>query len=271
MTGDRRRYMREACLISAHVRHGKRIYEGTVLNVCEDGAFVVTGAPFDEDASVQLRFRHPRTDATVKARAVVCRRVRPGQGQTGLGLRLLDELTSLEAHAGAVPSHSGTWSRPDAASQSGTWRRVDMEIASDTSGSFPSVEDISEPFAGPERRGPARHPAPQVRVRVQAAGELAITGAVQDAAEGGFSVATDRPPRVGKLVRVELDSHEGGRGAGVELTGRVIWIREETGLDGSPRAFGVQILHFGGSQHRLRYGEFLVFIKRREPRLKTVR
>ena len=75
---------------------------------------------------------------------------------------------------------------------------------------------------------------------------------VLEAGEGGISLASDRPPRVGRLVRVDLDSHLGHRSPGVTLTGRVSWRREE----GSP-AFGLQILHFGGAEHRARYNEFL--------------
>ena len=272
MTGDRRRYAREACLISAHVRLGKRIYEGTILNLCENGAFVATGAPFEEDASIQLRFRHPRTDATVKARAVVARRIRPGAGQTGLGLRLVDDLSSLEEAAGAVASHSGTWSRPEAASQSGTWSRVDMELAAATSsGGIPTVQDISTSFDGIERRNPPRVISPRLRVRLRAGGELPATGVMIDAAEGGCSVATDRPPKVGKLVRVELDNHEGVRAPAIELTGKVIWRREATGLDGSPKAFGLQILHFAGSDHRIRYQGYMSWLKERARNIVKVR
>lgn len=264
MTSDRRRYPREPCLISAHVRLGKRIHEGTILNICEDGALVLTGAPFEEDSSVQLRFRHPRTDATVKARAVVSRRVRPGGGRPALGLKLIDELCSLEEGAGAVNSHSGTWSRPEAASQSGTWSRLDMEIAETASDSMPTVEDISTSFDGIERRKPDRHPSPRIRVRLQTAGDPPGTGVVLNAADGGFSVATDRPPRIGKLVRVEVDSFEGLRAPPFEVTGKVIWRRSEPGLDGEPRAFGVQILHFSGAEHRLRYHKFLEHLELRE-------
>ena len=272
MLGDRRRYMREPCLISAHVRLGKRIYEGTVVNVCEDGAFVATGAPFEEDSTVQLRFRHPRTDATVKARAVVARRIRPGHGPAGLGLRLVDDLTSLEAEAGAVASASGTWSRPEAASQSGTWSRLDLdEQQSTSSGGIPTVEDISTSYEGEERRTPDRVRSPRLRVRLKAAGELPSTGMVTDAAEGGLSIATDRPPQVGRLVRLELDNHQGVRAPQVELTGEVVWRRAETGFDGSPRAFGVQILHFAGSADRLRYEEFIEFLKERARNIIKVR
>lgn len=272
MTGDRRRYTREACLISAHVRLGKRIYEGTITNVCEDGAFVATQAPFPEDTSIQLRFRHPRTDATVKARAVVARRIRPGQGQMGLGVRLIDDLSSLEEEAGAVASNSGTWSRPEAVSHSGTWSRVELEKASATSsGAIPTVDDISTSFDGVERRKPRRVRSPRLRVRLKAAGELPSTGIVLDAAEGGCSIATDRPPKVGRLVRLELDNHGGVREPQIELTGKVIWRREDTAVDGSPRAFGVQILHFAGSENRLRYGLFLTFLEDRERNIITVR
>jgi len=271
MTGDQRRYARESCLISAHVRLGKRIYEGTILNVCEDGAFVVTGAPFEEDSSVQLRFRHPRTDETVKARAVVCRRIRPGEGRPGLGLKLIDDLSSLEESGGAVSSRSGTWSRPEAVSHSGVWSRADLERKVTASGAIPTVEDISSSFDTDERPRAPRLSSLWVRVRLQTAGDAPGTGVVLDAAEGGFSVATDRPPRVGKLVRIEVDSHLGVRSPPMEVTGKVTWRRDEPGLDGTPRAFGVQILHFSGSEHRVRYEQYLAFLEQREASIIKVR
>jgi hypothetical protein len=271
MTGDRRRYSREACLISAHVRLGKRIYEGTILNVCEDGAFVVTGAPFDEDSAIQLRFRHPRTDGTVKARAVVCRRVRPGSGQPGLGLKLIDDLSSLEESGGAVSSKSGTWSRPEAVSHSGVWSRADLEREVTAPGATPTGDDISSSVQDGGRARAPRLPSLRVRVRLQTAGAPPGTGVVLDAAEGGFSIATDRPPRVGKLVRIDMDSHLGVRSPSLEVTGKVTWRRDEPGLDGSPRAFGIQILHFSGSQHRVRYEQYLAFLRQREANIIKVR
>ncbi len=271
MTGDRRRYPREPCLISAHVRHGKRIYEGTILNVCEDGAFVVTGAPFEEDSAVQVRFRHPRTDRTVKARAVVCRRIRPGEGRPGLGLELIDDLSSLEEEGGAISSKSGTWSRPEALSHSGVWNRAALERKATASGAIPTVEDISSSVDTQQRPRAPRLPSLRVRVRLQTAGAAPGTGVVLDAAEGGFSIATDRPPRVGKLVRIEVDSHLGVRSPPLEVTGKVTWRRDEPSLDGSPRAFGIQILHFSGSEHRQRYDQYLAFLRQRDASIIKVR
>ena len=252
MNEDQRRFPRESCLISAHLRLGKRLYEGTLLNVCEDGAFIATPAPLDEDTALELRFRHPRTDETVKARAVVARRIRPGQGRVGIGVKLIDDLSSLESAAGAQASSTGTWSRPELVSDSGSWGQTQRkkEVISGT------VPAVGEPESDRRLAG-ARVAGQRLQARHQAPGELPGSCTVLDLGEGGSTLASDRLPKVGRLVRIDLDSHLGGRAPGVSLTGRVTWRREE----GSP-SFGLQILHFGGSEHRIRFAELLAWARR---------
>lgn len=251
MSGERRRHPRESTLISCHVRAGKQIYEGTVMNLCEDGAFVATPAPLADETAIQLRFRHPRSHETVKARAVVAWRVRPGEGSLGIGVRLVDSLTALEPHSGAVASASGTWARPDLTGVSGIWSTVphprDHHTPNIHSGEFAPVGDgdLSE------RRGlstpdTGRAQAGRRRVSITQPGDHPVMALLQNVSEAGFSAACERPPPEGKLFRLEIPDE----GEAITLTGRVVW---RTNTSGGLRSFGAEIVQYGGSASRARY------------------
>ena len=97
--GDRRRFAREPCLVTVHLRIGTQIFEGTLVNISEDGAFMAIRRTVQDGTEVQVRFHHPWTDQAVTARAMVMRNVaQPGLGgpDAGIGLALLDTLTDLE-------------------------------------------------------------------------------------------------------------------------------------------------------------------------------
>ncbi len=100
MDGERRSCARDACLISAHVRDGSRLYDGTLLDISEHGTYLAARAPLEPGTEVQLRFRHPRTESIASVPAVVMRRVRPGESggcEPGVGLAFLHSLTRLES------------------------------------------------------------------------------------------------------------------------------------------------------------------------------
>jgi len=239
---ERRKYPREGCLISGHVRSGKRIYECTLVDICEDGCFAVTQAPFDPETLIQVRFRHPRSDELVKARAVVARRIRPGEGRVGVGLRLVDTLSSLEPAAGAAPSTSGTWSRPELVTRSGTWRTFDLENkVTDLTGEHETISDE-------ERRGAAnddtgRADAGRMRVQLQIGGGGRAMALLMNMSEGGFCAASEHPPPEGKLMRLELRY----RNQPVTVTAKVVWRSDRAG---GLRTFGARILQFGDTRSK---------------------
>ncbi len=237
---ERRRFPREGCLISGHVRSGKRIYEGTITDLCEDGCFVATPAVFDEDAAIQLRFRHPRTEQVVKARAVVARRVGPGAGRLGRGLRRVATQAKRAPHPRAIPSTSGTWSRPELLSRSGTWQAYDAGHT-DQIGAL-TGEEIGD------RRGVGtpdtdRTDGQKRRLSVHIAGSPPCMGLLVNASEAGFCAAAERCPPVGNLLSIQL-TH---RGRPIEVTAKAIWRSDAAG---GLRSFGAKILKFSGARDR---------------------
>ncbi|MCO4772275.1 MAG: PilZ domain-containing protein [Deltaproteobacteria bacterium] len=237
---ERRRYPREGCLITAHVRSGKRIYEGTIVNICEDGCFVQTTAPLDDDATLQLRFRHPRTDATVKARAVVARRVKPGQGSMGLGLKLIDTLGMLEPGSrGVEESPSGTWSRQELLSRSGTWAAYDAGDRHDTGGRTGTLHQAIGDRRGVHTEDTGRTDAGRRRVRIQVAGGSPSMALLFNMSERGFSAGSERAPIVGKLLRLDLE----WEGRTASCTAKTIW---RSDVPGGLRTFGATVVQFSG-------------------------
>jgi len=250
---ERRQYPRMTCLISAHVRKGTKIYEGTVTNLCEDGCFVISSAPFDEDAPIQLRFRHPRTDTVVKSRAVVQRRVKPGEGRMGLGLTLVDTLSALEPSAGATVSSSGTWSRPELATRSGTWATFDAGGSTDRITSTGPSDTTHQKIV--DRRGmstedTARTDAGRRRVKIELSGGAPVMGLLDNISEGGFSASAEPCPPLGKLFRMSF-SYDGRN---VELAAKVTWRAD---AQGGLRGFGAIILKFAGKQDHLAWNDLL--------------
>ncbi len=251
---ERRKYPREGCLISGHVRAGARIYECTLVDICEDGCFAVTPAPFDSESMIQVRFRHPRSNELVKARAVVARRIRPGEGRMGLGLRLVDTLGSLEPASGAQSSSSGTWSRPELATRSGTWSRYDLgQGVASLTGEHEIASDI-------ERRGKrtddtSRTDAGRVRVQLQIGGGGRAMALLINMSEGGFCAASEHPPPEGKLMRLETRY----RNQLIAVTSKVVW-RSDTAA--GLRTFGARILQFGDSGSKESWAHMLASLRR---------
>lgn len=254
---ERRRYPREGCLITAHVRMGKRIFEGTIIDICEDGCFVASTAPFDEDSPLQIRFRHPRTNQIVKARTVVARRVNPKDGRIGLGLKLIDTLEMLGQSTGLTASSSGAWSRPELATQSGTWSTYaqDRRAQAEKKGRG----ELWSPEAG-DRRGlhtedTDRTEAGRIRTRLQVAGTHPTMALLLDVSESGFCTTTTPCPPIGKLLKIEFTHQE----AAISVTAKAIWRSN----DGGPRRFGATILKFGGHDDREGWHAMLATLRHR--------
>lgn len=251
MSGDRRRFAREQCLISAHLRVGTKIHEGTLVNVGEDGAFCATHAAVEPGAAVQVRFRHPWNDEPVTAAAVVMRRSRPGDGlgpQAGVALALLDSLSDLEDTTANVSLSDSL--PPEAMRNLRDLRKRALSANVERSGGHPTV--ISGP--SPTVSGP--HPRPNaVTCTFEATGHAASPGTLRDITPTGFMVATLLPPVAGRLVRVEIDPvAEGVHPA--RIAGEVLWTSADPD-DPRGQGFGLQILHFLSSADERRYLDLL--------------
>ena len=254
---NRRRHPRQQSLISAHVRYGKRIYEGTIVDISEDGCFVATAAPIERDTAIQLRFRHPRTEEMVKSRAVVARRVRPGAGRLGLGLRLIDTLGRLEPAAGSPhASTSGTRPHPGFDSRVGTRAASGAGSARRPGGG----QKRRQAKVG-DRRGAANEDTDRVdagrrRVRIQQAGGVPTMGVLLNMSERGFSAASERAPPVGKPFRLEIDLEDSRK---ITMAAKCTW---RSDVPGGLRSFGGALLQFSTHEAAVAWADLLTALRR---------
>lgn len=260
--GDRRRFTREPCLITVHLRIGTRIYEGTLVDISENGAFMATRRPLEAGAQVQVRFRHPRTEQTVTARALVVRSAGSGEAQgreAGLGLHLLDTLTDMEV---AVATSSGSFPRLPPDQVEHLRRAAGIATAARPEGvSTPKQQQERKPAEVTEARS-TRHESPPLQVGFQASDRPNGKGTLGNVSSGGLQVICQDPPEVGRLVRLEIV--EGlGRGS-LRIAGRVVWSSPVATAD-RPQGFGVRILHFLSAADERRFAGFLIDVKDRGP------
>jgi hypothetical protein len=245
--GDRRKFARETCLLSAWLRDGSRLQEGTILNIAEDGAYLATRAFAEVGQTLQLRFRHPWSEDQVTARVQVVRRVAHGSSggpQQGLALQLLDTLSHLEE---SPSSASG----PNPALQSSPDLRRDAAEAF----SFAAARSSRPP--GPKR--PPRILTPGLRVSYAAGGKQEGSGTLVNANRGGLAIACPLPPGAGRLVRLELEAEAGA--PPLRLAAKIVWASAEPD-GGRPAGFGVSILHFLSHGHEKRFEAFLQRLQR---------
>lgn len=261
MSGDRRQFAREGCLISAHLRVGTRIYEGTLVNISENGAFCATHSSVEAGAAVQIRFRHPWNDEAVTAAGVVMRRSQTGDGlgpQSGVALALLDSLSDLEdSNANVSLSDSLV---PGAMSAMRALRSRAVTDEAGRSGGHPTIT------SGEYDTASGRHPqlaraVGAVTCTFEATGRATTTGEVKGLTSSGFTVLTTDPPDAGRLVRIEIDPAVADTHP-TRMAGKVLW---SSATDANPRAvgFGVQILHFLSSADERRFGELLAAVEAR--------
>ncbi len=258
MSGDRRKFVREGCLISAHLRVGTRIYEGTLVNISEQGAFFATRLPVETGSAVQIRFRHPWTDEAVTAAGVVMRRSQGGDGlgpQNGVALALLDSLSDLEdtdanvsLSDSLVPGSMSTLRKLRSRARTDEARR---------SGSHPTIEVESGPHPIPS----GLSPRPPIRTGArtctfEGTGRSPTAGDLQSLSSGGFAVLTADPPDRGRLVRVEIDPPDSNTFP-TRIAGKVTW-SSATDTDARAEGFGIHILHFLSSADERRYQDILL-------------
>ncbi len=250
---DRRRHPRRQSLISAHVRYGTRIYEGTIVDISKDGCFVATPAPVERENAIQLRFKHPQTKEMVKIRAVVARRVRPGSGRLGLGLKLIDTQGRLEhANRNLQASTSSTRSRPGFVSRAGTPGAYGGSHPRRPTG---EVEPVHSEVGDRRDAATDRVDAGRRRIRIQQAGGVATMGFLLNMSERGFSAASERAPPVGKLFRLELD-HEDNRNT--TMAAKCTWRAE---APGGLRSFGGTLLQFSSHEAAEAWADLLASLR----------
>jgi len=263
--GDRRRFAREPCLVTVHLRIGTQIFEGTLVNISEDGAFMAIRRTVQDGTEVQVRFRHPWTDQAVTARAMVMRNVaQPGLGgpDAGIGLALLDTLTDLEENQATT---SGSFPQLQK-EQVEMLRAKARERAALQSSRFTPDRPIPIPRQAPapadssKPARPARHATPALQVLFHASGRRNSYGTLGDISAGGLQVLCDAPPEQGRLVRLEIV--EGSGQPNLRIAGRVTWANEDAEGE-RPRGFGVRILHFLSAADERRFASFLIELKER--------
>lgn len=261
--GDRRRFAREPCLLTVHLRLGTHIYEATLVNISENGAFLAIRRSVQEGTEVQVRFRHPWTDKAVTARAMVMRNVSaPGLGgpDAGLGLALMDTLSDLD---GDVATSSGSFPQIPK-DQVELLRAKAQQTASLRSARFTPDRPLPVAKARPvapdngKPHRPERHHAPALQIVFHASGRRNSLGTLGDISAGGLQVLCDAPPEPGRLVRLEIV--EGPTQPNLRIAGRVTWSHEEPEGD-RPRGFGVRILHFLSAADERRFASFLIELK----------
>lgn len=262
MSGDRREFAREGWLISAHLRVGTRIHEGTLINISEKGAFCATRSLVEAGAAVQVRFRHPWTDDAVTAAGVIMRRSTGGDGlgpQAGVAIALLESLSGLEdSDANVSLSDSlvpGTIS---------TLRQLRERAVTDEAG---RSGDHATVTSGPHDIISGSHPLPaanedgRITCTFEATGRPTTVAELRDVDAAGFTVLTPDPPDTGRLVRIEVDPPSSATHP-TRMAGKVSW---SSSSDASPQAegFGVQILHFLSSADERRFHELLLVVHAR--------
>ncbi len=250
---DRRRFAREQCLSSGHVRAGSQIYEGTLVNISEEGAYVATRAPVAAGDAVQLRFRHPWNDETVTARAVVMRRVHPGETtgpRVGVALAMLDSLSDLKESPSLVSS-SGSFP-PDAFPE--------LKALRDRARAAARAQ-VAEQLSGPHRAvpGPQAAPGRGLSAVFTGTGRPPTRGALRSLGATGFAISTDDPPNKDRLVRIEINDPDPTLQP-MRIAGKVTWSSASEGGDGG-RGFGIRILHFLSSHDEERYRDLVQWVK----------
>ena len=224
---------------------GSQIYEGTLVNICEEGSFVATRAAVAAGDAVQLRFRHPWSDETVTARAVVMRRVHAGETtgpRVGLALALLDSLTALE-ESPALATSSGSFP-PDAFPELKALRERARAAAS-------SVHHLGAP-------GPASQ-ATGVPAVFTGTGRPPTACDLSNLTATGFAINTDHPPDKDRLVRVEINTADPTQQP-LRIAGKVTW--SSAGGKAPSEGFGIRILHFLSSHDEERYRHLVEGLKR---------
>ncbi len=250
---DRRRFAREQCLISGHVRAGSQIYDGTLVNIGEEGAYVATRAPVAAGDAVQLRFRHPWSDETVTARAVVMRRVHPGETsgpRVGVALALLDSLSDLEEEP-ALVSSSGSFP-PDAFPELKALRERARNAAR-----AQSIRRLSSPGSAVPR--PRAAASPGLNAVFTGTGRPPTRGGLRNLSATGFAISTDDPPSKDRLVRIEINDPDPTLQP-LRIAGKVTWSSASGAVDGGD-GFGIRILHFLSSHDEERYRDLVHALK----------
>ncbi len=273
VSGDRRRFAREPCLISAWLRLGAKIYEGTLVNISNNGGYLATRRPVQEGTKVQVRFRHPWTDETVTARAVVMRRIASGARggpEAGLGLALLDTLSDLEEEPDLT---SGTFPKPEpvqterlqaqalaaakAKAAAEAKARAEAQIRAAEALRAASTPGSRIPTATtkrPQQMRAARFATPALKVLFFSSGRRDSMGTLSDISHSGLQVRCSDPPDKDRLVRLELV--EGSGRPNLRIAGKVTWANPLP-TDERPMGFGVRILHFLSAADEQRFGELL--------------
>ncbi|MGE5113046.1 MAG: PilZ domain-containing protein [Acidobacteriaceae bacterium] len=72
---DQRRSERQWIALPVHIYMGKSLIEGTTLNLSEHGMYLFTAANIPFDAKIEVVFRPPSEKETVRASAMVRRKV----------------------------------------------------------------------------------------------------------------------------------------------------------------------------------------------------
>lgn len=254
--GDRRKFAREACLISAFVRVGSRIHEGTLTNISNNGSYFSSRRGVEPGTRVQVRFRHPWTEETVTARGIVMRAVTGPQA--GLGIAMLDSLSDLEEEPDPTSGTFAIASGSEAdrlAAQARARTAARLKAASTPGARVPSPPVATTPSEPkPHQMRPARFGTDSLLVNFYGAGRQDATGTLSDVSTGGLQIKTERPPKLNRLVRLEIQERAGRQP--LRIAGKVTWSSTEA-KDGRPAGFGVRILHFLSAADEQRWDTFL--------------
>ncbi len=266
--GDRRRFMREPCLISAYLRVGSRIHEGTLVNISNNGGYFASKRPVEPGSRVQLRFRHPWTEETVTARGIVMRSIGAGSRegpQPGLGIALLDSLSDLEDEPDPT---SGTFSVPvaqeverlTAQARARTAARLKAASRPGSKVGIPAVSGTgSHPKVKAHQMRQARYKTDRLTVNFYGAGRRDSVGLLSDISVGGLHVLTRDPPEMNRLVRLEILDE--GRPS-LKIAGKVTWSEPEDTPE-RKAGFGIRILHFLSADDEKRWDGFLEAMRAR--------
>lgn len=238
-------------MLSAHLRVGTKIYEGTLLNISENGAFCATRAPVDPGSAVQVRFRHPWTDEAVTAAGVVMRRSRGGDGlgpQAGVALGLLDSLSDLEDGEANVSLSDSLV--PGSMNTLKTLRKRAIESEAERSGSHAVVSSDRVATISGEHSRPHSPPGSMTCI-FEGTGYPPTAGDLRNVSSNGFAVLTSVPPAKGRLVRIEI-APPTSADRPTRIAGKVTW-SSATDADAKAEGFGIHILHFLSSADEKRY------------------
>ena len=256
MDGDRREFAREACLIRAFVLVGSRIHEGTLTNISNNGIYFSSRRGVEPGTRIQLRFRHPWTEETVTARGIVMRAV--SGRQAGLGIAMRDSLSDLEDEPDPT---SGTFSIAQGSevdrltSQARARAAARLKAASMPGARIPTpASSTTSSESQPHQMRPARFRTESLTVNFYGAGRQDATGTLTDVSTGGLRIKTERPPEQNRLVRLEIQEHDGRQP--LRIAGKVTWSSSADPTD-RRTGFGVRILHFLSAADEQRWDQFL--------------